>query len=679
MIKISLKKILFIFFLALFFNSFLVKSQDKTAFKFFHLVPEDFDLSKNKIDTSFGAVIIADIGNTSFEGNVKGWFSLIYKHTRRVKIFNKKGYDLASVEIPLYKSNSENTEKTQSIKASTYELINGKVLETKLNKDAIFNEKLDRNHNTVKFTLPNIKDGCIIEYTYTVNSDFLFNLQPWVFQGSYPRLWSEYVVDFPSFFTYSTIAQGYVPFSINTTRNYNVDYRVTQNSTYNLTQTENIVVPSSNTEHRWVMENIPALKEEKFTSSIKNHIAKIEFQLAGEQFPNQPYKNLASNWEILSEKLLNQDDFGDALNRDNSWMETDMKTLRTQNNSKEEQARKIYDFIKRNIKWKGTNSFILSQTQKDCFKSKSGNTADINLLLVAMLRHEKIEAVPVILSTRSNGFINPFYPLLDRFNYVICKVDLDGKSLFLDASKPYLGFGKLPYFCYNGPAKSIEKTPATYDLYPDSIKETQLTNVILSSEKNKPGSWIGRLNQTFGDYESDNIRDQILEKGEEDYLKKVKSANAGFYTIDSVQLEEEKNLESPLKISYKLKLESGDNPGLIYFNPLLGNAIKENPFTATERKYPVEMPYKTDVIYSFVLEIPKGYKIDELPKSAKVNLNQNEGFFEYLIGNDENSIFLRTRIRFNKAVFLPEDYETLRNFYSMIIKKHAEQIVLKKI
>ena len=88
-----------------------------------HVKTEDFSLANLKIDTSLGAIIIADIGNSSFEGNNKGWFSLIYKHKRRIKIINKKGYDLATVEIPLYISSTSQAEETlETLKATTFNL-----------------------------------------------------------------------------------------------------------------------------------------------------------------------------------------------------------------------------------------------------------------------------------------------------------------------------------------------------------------------------------------------------------------------------------------------------------------------------------------------------------------------------------------------------------------------------
>jgi len=79
------------------------------------------------------------------------------------------------------------------------------------------------------------------------------------------------------------------------------------------------------------------------------------------------------------------------------------------------------------------------------------------------------------------------------------------------------------------------------------------------------------------------------------------------------------------------------------------------------------------------MDIPTGYKVDELPKSARVTLNGSDGMFEYLIQQDGDHVQLRCRTKLNKATFEPEDYETLRNFFAFIVEKQGEQIVFKKI
>jgi uncharacterized protein YfkK (UPF0435 family) len=90
------------------------------------------------------------------------------------------------------------------------------------------------------------------------------------------------------------------------------------------------------------------------------------------------------------------------------------------------------------------------------------------------------------------------------------------------------------------------------------------------------------------------------------------------------------------------------------------------------------MPYAFDDTYILNFDIPRGYVVDEAPKSVKVMFNADEGFFEYIIAISEDKIQLRSRVKLLKATYDPEDYSTLRDFYAMIVKKHAEQIVLKK-
>ena len=143
--------------------------------------------------------------------------------------------------------------------------------------------------------------------------------------------------------------------------------------------------------------------------------------------------------------------------------------------------------------------------------------------------------------------------------------------------------------------------------------------------------------------------------------------------IDSLSM-----LENPVMIFYDFNFKAGENEDLIYFNPMLSESIGENPFTALERKYPVEMPYAPDEVYTLIMDIPNGYTVDEIPKSVKVSLNGTEGFFEYQIEKSAENIQLRSRIKLNKANFTREDYDVLRDFYAYIVKKQREQIVFKK-
>lgn len=644
--------------------------QEKSPVKFGKISATDFDLSKYNFDTSVSAVVISDIGSSSFEGNRKGWFSLIFKHQLRMKILKKSAFEAATITIPLY-SNGGDEEIISSLQAITYNLENGNVVKSELDEKAIFKDKLSKNVVEKKFTFPAVKEGSIIEYSYTIHSDFLFNLQPWTFQGEYPRLWSEYNVSIPEFFNYVTLSQGYLSYNLKT-----------QNSTYNSfaviipggSESDRHVSISGNVyENRWVIKDVPKLKEEAFTTTLRNHIAKIEFQLSQYRFPDMT-QDIMGNWITVSDKMMKREDFGLDINKNNGWLDDDMKRVVGGISSPLQKAKLIYEYVRDNFTCTDHSDLYLNNTLKTVFKNKNGSVSDINLLLVAMLHHENIQADPVILSTRAHGFTNDVYPLMSRYNYVIAQATVNDNRYYLDASDPFIAFDKLPERCYNGYGRIISTQPLLVAFPADSLKETKMTNVFIVPEK---GKIEGSFQTTLGYNESLNTRESIKEKGEAAYFKKIKSSYTSDIEMKNTGIDSLKMIENPVSIHYDFKMNDMEGD-IIYFNPMLSEGYDKNLFKAAERKYPVEMPYTFDETYNLNMDIPAGYVIDEIPKSAKVSFNDGEGFFEYLISSSANNIQLRSRIVMSRANFAPEEYNSLRDFFGYVVKKHSEQIVLKK-
>ncbi|TAF59180.1 MAG: hypothetical protein EAZ57_11895, partial [Cytophagales bacterium] len=89
------------------------------------------------------------------------------------------------------------------------------------------------------------------------------------------------------------------------------------------------------------------------------------------------------------------------------------------------------------------------RTAKEAFTEKKGNLMQMNLLLVAMLQDIKIEAYPVLLSTRSNGTLYDEFPDIKMLNYVLTEVIIDGKSYLIDLSEKYAPVGILSDEAYN--------------------------------------------------------------------------------------------------------------------------------------------------------------------------------------------------------------------------------------
>ena len=640
--------------------------------------PEDFAPALYSVDSSAKAVYLFDGGNTKFQGNTKGAFDVVFNVHVRIRLLNKNSFeDLSKVSISLFAGNTDFEQKLANLQAATYNLTDGKVVVTSLDKSSLFKEK-EGDYIKTKFTFPNLKEGSIIEYSYTVNSP-QYNrpyLPGWTFQGNYPRLWSEYEIVVPEFYDYVLLKQGYVPSAIDTVRLSYDSYNIIDVGDA-MSASEHYTASANTIDHIWAMKDVPSLKRENFTTTVDNYVEKIEFQLSSIRYPNTPVKMVMRTWPDVADELMKRESFGSTIAAANNFYNDDVKAAIAGAGTPEEKARKIYEYVRDTYACTDWDATRLSQPLRQTYLKKKGNVADINLLLTSIYMSLGMEAHPVLLSTRDNGKAYVIYPVLDKFNYVICELKLNDNTFLLDAANSKLGFNHLDEDCYNGYTRVIDPAlPVLINLSPDSLKEGSTTIVfIANSDDHSLGASVTNMKGYEG---SLSLRNELAKIGKENYFKNIKKAYSDNVDISNQNIDSLKLLDMPVKVSYDLKITNNDED-ILYFNPMLGEQQKENPFKAAERYYPVEMPYCSDDTYVLNMEIPKGYEVDEMPKSARVKLNEDEGMFEYIVAKNGDRIQLRVRVKLEKATYEPDDYQTLRDFFAFVVKKEAEQIVFKKI
>jgi hypothetical protein len=643
--------------------------------KYGDVKPEDLKKTIYEIDSSANAVVLYDYCTVKYEGDSKADFNVIYKFHKRIKLLNKNSFDLATVSIPLSQY-SQNEEKIEKLEAMTYNLENDKVVPTKIDKSSIFKDKVSKNYLIQKFTMPNLKEGSIVEYIYTISSPYSTNLRNWYFQGSTPVLWSEYDITVPAIFNFAIFKQGYHPFVIDTVSKSYDTYNILIPGSTSYERSETVSLKSDTYHSTWAMQDIPALRDESFTTTLRSHVAKIEFQISSLRYPERPERPVMRSWTQVAEDMLKNENFGADLSSKNGWMTDDIAKIIQGAATDHEKAKRIFEHVRDNFICNSHDAIYLSSGSiKKVYQAKAGNVADINLLLTAMLINKGFDAAPALLSTKDNGLANETYPLMDKFNYVICRLKIDSNTYLLDASEK-IGFGKLPEQCYNGSARAIAAIPALIDVSPSSIVEGKVTSIfIINGEK---GKIAGSLSSKLGYYESLSVRDRLNKSGKDEFFKNIKRSYSGEMDIEKGEVENEKNLDETATIKYDFKMPTNDED-IIYFNPLMGEAYKTNPFKSAQRYYPVEMPYPTNETIVFNMEVPEGYKVDELPKSVRVKYNEDEGKFEYIIAHNNGTIQMRCSIVLTKATYMPDEYDSLRSFFAYIVKKQGEQIVFKKI
>ncbi|MFD3000014.1 DUF3857 domain-containing protein [Pontibacter toksunensis] len=624
------------------------------AAKFGKIDEAELKLRTYDKDTSAAAVILSDYGFTTF--NLVNDLKVVTERHIRIKILKKSGYDWANISVPYYR-NGSTKDNVGSIKGYTYNLENGKVEKVKLESKTVFDEQRNEYWYLKKFTMPNVKEGSVIDVSYTITSDRVYNLREWEFQSTIPTVWSEYRARIPQYFDYRFQMQGYHPLH--------------QNDKQSNGGTEMI-----NNSYVWVMKDVPALKEEKYITSLGDYQSKIEFELQQVNIPGRGTEIMTGSWNKVTEDLLAETSFGAQLNR-NGFFKDEIAAIKVKHKEPEQQMQAIFDLVKARMKWNQHTGLYTSNPIRKAYDLRQGSAAEINLLLTSMLLEAGLDAAPVLVSTRDHGRVLTNYsPMINKFNYVITHVNVGGQEYLLDATEPLSPVGMLPFRCLNGNGRLIKKADQRWVELNPSTAYTKLFNAKLTI--NEKGELTGTGHESAGGYNALYLRKTILEEGESKFAERI-AKEVGDFKMTKPEIKNLTDVNKALDITYNISANSNGQVSIIYLNPMLGQAEEENPFKLNERLYPVDFGTPRDETFISHFTIPAGYELDEVPKSLVVNLPEKGGRFMYVVKQEGSSLQVMSKVSITKPVFFAPEYALLKEFYNQIIAKQAEQIVLKKV
>jgi len=281
-----------------------------------------------------------------------------------------------------------------------------------------------------------------------------------------------------------------------------------------------------------------------------------------------------------------------------------------------------------------------------------------------------------LISTRNHGFVRKQYPLSSQFNYVLCVLVVDGKTVLLDATDRTLPMNVLPERCLNGDGFIIAEQGSGWMNVVPNFKSKSVSSFALTIDDG--GGMSGTLNISREGYEAQKMRKLYTSKGEETYINELASAQQ--WELANSKFDNTTKLSEAVKESHDVKIaehiqSAGD---ILYLNPMVSNKIAENPFKAETRVYPVDFgsPFEQMTIGKFV--IPAGYEIAELPAPKMFLLPEGGGKYAYNVVKLGDAIQFTSQLVINKPLFAQTEYSAIREFYNQVVAKQAEQIVIKK-
>lgn len=643
----------------------LASAQD---FPFGTITAQDMNMKSYDKDTSAHAVVLQEFGKSKIEVGSDDRVKQIYEYHVKIKIFDSKAFDKGTVKVFLY-SNDKNDayEDISNIKGVTYyKDDNGFTQKADLQEQKVYPVKENKYWASQKFAMPAIRNGCVIEYKYRVESFRWYKLRSWEFQADIPKIYSEYEVHIPAFFDFNASLKGFLKLTKNTS--------VIESNCF-----DSYGAKSDCSLINYGMSDIPAFIEDEYMTSPKNFLSAINFELIGYTWPFDGTKHKETKeWKDIDFTLKNEAAFGGQLKR-KGLLKDKVQPIIAGKADDMAKAKAIYEYWQKWFKWDKFYG-IYSENISKAWDMHSGSVADINISLTTALNAAGLNAETVLLSTRDNGVINTLYPVVGDFDYVVAKVNIGDQTYLLDATDPLLPFGMLPFKCLNdkGRVFSLDKPSYFMDLnLPQREKSSYMLDVTLQQD----GKLKGTLTNYSSGYEAYKRRIAIKKfNSVDEYVENLNSRLAKWKILKS-EVNNVDSLDLPVTEKYEVEIDAYkklDENNRLTFNPFFYNKLTVNPFKLTERSYPIDMGMPSEDRYSIIVHLPEQYIVETPPQNTAIAIPNGGGKYITNYEPGDNSFSFTYVTQFNKSIYGAEEYPYLKEFFNKIILSQKGEMVFKK-
>lgn len=638
-----------------------------------HFFLKHLKLNRYELDTSASAIVLYDQGNYAMHQRADGSMYCHVKGRRVIKILTSKGVSHADIVIPFYSSESFEG-KAMKVKAKTYNLVNGALKVSELDNKVATSEVAGNYYKLLKFSMPAVVPGSVIEYSYEIDQAPTLELVDWSFQDEIPVLHSEVSATYFDGFYITALKKATQPYVMYNEK----DIASLPDTAVPLAyQTEPSVFSGTNTV-RWVRRNLPAIVEEPYCYNIANYTDRLNVYIAGSIYSRD--LNLAG-WEGINKMIyktyhsyLNDFSTKNAIKELLGSVFKDKKPTNALDSVKH-----IYAFVKDKFTIVEGNSVNPPDRKVTTFiEKKRGNGIEGNLLLSRIFKEIGYNSNIVLMTTREGIRISPEYPVIDQINYAVCRVECDKSIYYVDATLKYNPFGVLSPDCYNGFGWAVDETGFAVQLPSDAIRER--SSFVLTTENSDKNNYIVSVMETAGDVTAPVLRKSWQKDSAEIkkyVLKKVKEIPFKGELLE-YKVQNLHDVDEALKLSYRIRIEWPEYDKL-FFTPAMYQYFSDNPFKAPRRFNPIEMPNALDVNYMLMLKLPEGYYLEEIPESKHVKLDDKNSY-KYLAEyrKETNTVMVTTRLQMPVTFFTANNYHAIQNYFDKIIELQGSKGVISK-
>ena len=345
-----------------------------------------------------------------------------------------------------------------------------------------------------------------------------------------------------------------------------------------------------------------------------------------------------------------------------------------------EKIKKIFYWVQDNIRYIAFEDGIAGfkpDEATNVYNKKYGDCKGMANLTKQMLKEANFDARLVWIGTKRIAY-DYSTPNLSVDNHMICAVDVDGETIFLDGTEKYNPFGEYAFriqdkeaLIENGDNYILKKVPNTAVAF---NKEELLYNLKLEGEILK-GSVVKKYNgerRTELLYHINNIK-----KDKKDAtIKRFLSDDDINIIVDNVKTSDLNNREITLKINYDLTIKNAVSS---FDNEYYINIDFDKEFSSfkfEDRKLDYIFSSKNWIVSTTNLEIPANYTISSLPKN--IQLINDDYKLKVSFSKNGNVITYKKEFILKNAVIKKANFDQWNAFIDELVNSYNEQIILNK-
>ncbi len=629
----------------------LIASAQKKLPDFGKVDMADMQLKSCHFEKDADAMKLFDVQEVEFE-LAPYLMKLTTERRVRVKIFNEKGYKYASIRIPYY--SKKRSTKIKDLEGVVYNLdAAGNIVSQKLEKKDFFKEKAQDNIGIINFTFPNLKPGSIIEFRYRKIEKDIYQIDPWIAQDEMPTAYASNVIITPTDSRTRTKIYGADTIEERSERLSKGSFHRTKRTYYR--------------------ENIPSFRSEPFMSSAKDNLLKVIFLHIpiGSFFLDIITSSADGMWRMAGTSLMNATNFGGQIKKNIPGTERLIDSAK-KINPVADRIKFLYDTVKKRAP-ENAEQTMHAGSLEEAWNDKTGNTAEINLILLNLLQKSGVKAWPFLISTRDNGKIDTKFPSGGQLNGVDVLATDSNKVYILDASLKFQSPYTPPLNILNRQGYLLGDSLQWVIV--DDERSLLKQNLNLQAQLNADGTVSGDAYSWYYDYAKSFIRDTTEKDDEEDKFLDKKPVGL---KIISIQQQDAEDDTKPLLQKISFTYEPQQTGDFYFINPQLFSGKRENPFTSDIRNTDIDLGCNQEFNSRFHLNIPPEFQVENLPSSIIVRAPDSSFYFKRNVVADSNTVFIMQNFEIKRSLFYREQYEGIREFFKKVYALMAEEIVLKK-